>query len=98
MGKVRKSPYRSMIRPCAQIHDAGYALVKDDIGALLFTNEHLTKAVQWQDHPDIAHDEVKLSGELSIFYPNWCEEIRIPIGATADDIFRVIDQNLAATA
>lgn len=98
MEKVRKSPHRNTIRPCAQIHDAGYALVKDDIGALLFTNEHLTKAVQWQDHPDIAHPEVKLSGELSIFYPNWSEEIHVPIGASREEIFRVIDENLSAAA
>lgn len=98
LGKVRASPYRTMIRPCAQIHDAGYALVKDDIGALLFTNEHLVKAVEWQEHPDIAHDEVKLGGELSIFYPDWSEEIGIPNGATKVDIFNIIDQKLSAAA
>ena len=98
MGKVRKSPYRNQIRPCAQIHDAGYALVKDtaDAGALLYTNEHLVKAVEWQEHPDIQHDQVKLGGSLSIFYPNWGQEISIPNGAARNDIFQIVDQNLAA--
>jgi DNA polymerase-1 len=98
MGKVRKSPYRTMIRPCAQIHDAGYALVKDDVGALLYLNKHLVKAVQWQEHPDIAHDEVKLGGELSIFYPNWSHEIGIPNGASEQDIYDIIDETLSAAA
>lgn len=90
MRKVRSSKHRLDIRPCAQIHDAGYALVRDDINAVLFTNEHLVKAVEWQEHPDIAHDEVKLGGELSIFYPNWSKEITIPNRASAADIFKII--------
>ena len=98
MTKVRASPYRTMIRPCAQIHDAGYALVKDDIATLLYTNEHLVKAVEWQDHPDITHPDVKLGGELSIFAPDWSKEIHIPIGASEDDIYDIIDKKLAAAA
>lgn len=91
MGKVRKSPYRLKIRPCAHIHDAQYMLVKDEIDAILYTNKHLVEAVHWQEHPDIAHDQVKLGGELSIFYPNWSKEIGIPIGASADDVYNAID-------
>ena len=98
MGKVRKSPYRLDIRPCAQIHDAGYALVRDDIRALLYTNEHLIKAVEWQEHPDIQHDQVKLGGELSVFYPHWGREIGIPKGATAHEIYTIIDNKLSAAA
>lgn len=90
MGTVRASKFRLDIRPCSQIHDAQYFLIRDDIEAVLFTNEHLVKAVQWQDHPDIYHDEVKLGGELSIFHPNWAKEYTIPNGATKDEIFAVI--------
>jgi DNA polymerase-1 len=53
---------------------------------LQFVNEHLVKAVNWQDHPDIWHDEVKLGGELSVFYPSWAEELTIPNQASSDDI------------
>ena len=94
MQKVRQSKFRHAIRPCAQIHDAGYALVKDDIAPLLFMNEHLIKAVQWQEHPDIWHDEVKLGGELGIFYPNWNTEITIPNFATEEEIFSIIKESL----
>lgn len=95
MKGVRKSKYRLDIRPCAQIHDAGYALVRDDIGAIAYVNEHLVKAVQWQDHPDIWHDEVKLGGALSIFWPSWAEEIHIPNGATETQLPGIIEKALA---
>jgi DNA polymerase-1 len=95
MQGVRKSKHRLAIRPCAQIHDAGYFLIRDDIDALLYTNEHLVKAVQWQDHPDIAHPEVKLGGELSIFYPSWDTEITIPNGASEAVLAETIEAALS---
>jgi DNA polymerase-1 len=94
MGNVRKSPHRLNIRPCAQIHDAQYYLVKDDIEALMYANKYLVKAVKWQEHPDIAHDEVKLSGKLGIFYPDWTNEITLPNDATADEIMQAINEGL----
>ena len=95
MGKVRVSEYRTQIRPCAQIHDAGYTLIKDDIGAIMYTNKHLVDAVKWQDHDDIRHDEVKLGGELSIFWPNWSKEIEIPNEATQAEVFEIVEKHAA---
>lgn len=87
MSQVRNSPYRLDIRPCAHIHDAQYYLIKDDLAALSYTNERLVKAVQWQEDKTIFHEEVKLGGELSIFYPSWKEEISIPNGHQGQDIY-----------
>lgn len=79
MQKVRAHPkYRLMIRPCAQIHDANYYIIRDDPELILWMNRELVKEVKWQNHPDIWHDEVKLGGELSIFYPSWAEEMKLP--------------------
>lgn len=89
--KVRASEHRLTIRPCAQIHDASYYIVKDDIDTIMFTNKHLVDAVKWQDHPEIYHDEVKLGGEVSIFYPNWAYEIELKNDASEDQIFSIID-------
>lgn len=94
MGKVRDSDFRLDIRPCAHIHDAQYMLIRDSISAVLYTNEHLVKAVQWQDHPDIAHDQVKLGGELSIFYPDWSKEAVLPNGSTEQEICEIIDSHI----
>lgn len=96
MKKVRASKYHTSIRPCAQIHDAQYYLVRDGIDEIMFTNKHLVEAVKWQEHPDIAHDEVKLGGEFSIFFPDWSHEIEIPNGATEDEIFHIIDDAMTA--
>ena len=90
MSKVRSGPYRLAIKPCAHIHDAQYMLVRDDIDIILYTNEHLVKAVQWQEHPDIANDEVKLGGEFSIFYPSWANDITIPNHATEKEIRSIV--------
>lgn len=94
MGKVRQSKYRLEIRPCAHIHDAQYYLIKDHLDVVAYTNKHLVKAVEWQDHPDIAHDKVKLGGELSIFWPSWGKEIVIPNGADEKEIVATIDKYL----
>ena len=90
MAKVRASQHRLTIRPCAQIHDAQYYLIRDDLDPLMFTNEHLAKAVNWNDHPDIYHPEVGLGGELSIFYPDWSKEIEVPNGISEQGLIELV--------
>ena len=90
MGKVRVSKYQLDIRPCAQIHDAQYYLVRDDVDALLYVNQHLVKAVQWQDDPAIQHPTVGLSGKLSIFHPNWSVDITVPNGISEAELFELV--------
>lgn len=91
MGKVRGSEYRKDIRLGAHIHDAQYFRIRNNMETLMYVNEHLVKAVQWQDHPDIWHDEVKLGGELSVFYPDWGHELELPNYATEAQIQERID-------
>ena len=95
MSQVRKSKHRLDIRPCLQIHDAQYFLIRDDIDAVHYTNQKLVKAVQWQDHPDIAHPDVKLGGRLGIFYPTWEKEIEIPNEATPETILKIVEEATA---
>lgn len=94
MQKVRASEFRLDIRPCAHIHDAQYYLIRDNLNAVSFTNKHLVTAVQWQDDPAIFHEEVKLGGELSVFYPSWKEEIAIPNGLQDQEIFDYVEVKL----
>ena len=90
MGKVRVSKYQLDIRPCAQIHDAQYYLVRDAVDALLYVNQHLVKAVQWQDDPAIQHPTVGLSGKLSIFHPNWSVDITVPNDISEAELFELV--------
>lgn len=96
MGKVRTSKYRLDIRPCAHIHDAQYYLIRDNIDTILYTNKHLVKAVQWQEDPLIQHDEVKLGGELSIFYPDWSKELTIPNEVSEQQLLSLVQKHIAA--
>lgn len=91
---VRNSPYRLLIKPCAQIHDAQYFLVKDDPEVILWANNHLVHAVQWQDDPAIWHDQVKLGGEFSMFYPDWAHELSIPNDCTEEQLYQLTSKYL----
>ena len=89
MQEVWDSPYRLDIKPVAMIHDAIYILVRDDPKVLAFANEALTRAMQWQELPEIAHPEVKLGGALDVFWPNWSKAVTLPEIATAHEIVDV---------
>lgn len=95
MRKVRKSPYRLQIRPCGTIHDAQYYMVQEDISIVKWVNDNLIPEVAWQDHPVIAHDQVKLSGSLDIFWPTWANPITLSHGASEEDIASTVETALA---
>lgn len=90
--KVRNSKYRDSIRPIAQIHDAQYFLIKDDIETILWANENLVKACQWQKDPLIYDDTVKLGGNLSIFYPDWAHELELPNQLDRDILLSLVQK------
>lgn len=87
---VRNSKYRYNIRPICQIHDAQYFLIKDNMDTLMFLNKYLCKAVQWQEHPDIYHPDVHLSGEVSVFYPDWAHEFVVPNNVDRETLYKMI--------
>lgn len=94
MGQVRKSTYRHDIKPCAQIHDAQYYLVRDDIEIVAYANQKIVQACEWQDHPEIWHDEVKLGGKFSIFWPDWSQELSLPNGASEPEIREIFENHV----
>lgn len=95
MRKVRTSEFRLDIRPSIHIHDAQYFMIRDNMDTLQYTNKHLVEAVNWQSHPDIAHPDVGLGGELSLFYPTWANEIEIPNHATPEEVHQTIQKAFA---
>lgn len=90
MEKVWASPYSTGILPVCQIHDALYFFVKDDLEVLTWFNKVLIKAMEWQEAKEIAHPQVKLGGDLEIFYPNWAHGIEIPNNASKEEIIKTI--------
>lgn len=87
MQQVRVSKYSLDIKPSAQIHDACYFMIRNDIQAVKFLNDTLGTAMSWQELPEIQHPTVKLSGELDIFYPNWSKACNLPNDIDAEEIY-----------
>ncbi|XP_069177036.1 DNA polymerase I-like [Procambarus clarkii] len=79
------------VYPCAQIHDASYYIIRDDLETIDWMNRNLPKEMEWQGLPDITHPTVGLGGELSIFKKSWGKEISLPNNATKDEIQRILD-------
>lgn len=71
--------------PVCCIHDASYWLIKDDYELLEWFNKNIVEAYEWQGHPDLK-SPVKITGELSVFYPSWANEIEIPHNATVEEL------------
>lgn len=92
MKLVHESNYRYDILPIAQIHDAGYYLVRDNLEIVEFANIEIPKAMSWQELPEIQHDTVKLSAELDLFWPNWKKAITLPNNSTQKQIIEIINQ------
>jgi DNA polymerase I len=88
MKRVRKSKYRLDIVPCAQIHDAIYFRVRDNIPALKFLNDLVGEAMSWQDLPEIHHQAVGLSGELDVFYPTWADPFTLKNNISEEEILK----------
>lgn len=87
--RLKYSPYRTAILPIAHIHDAQYFLTRDCGDVVEWLNKNLVECMEWQEDPLIQHDEVKLGGELSVFYPDWSHEISLPNNADADQIIKI---------
>lgn len=94
MKTVRAGKHRLDIKPCAQIHDAGYALIRDDMEVLTYTNHYLPIEVSWQNDPLIQNEDIQMSGSLAIFYPNWSKSFDIPNGSRKDTIKPLIKKHL----
>lgn len=94
MERVWNSEYREDILYINPIHDATYYLVRDDIDTLMFHNDSIVSAMQWQEDPRIAHDEVKLGGSLEIGYTSWADPISIPNYADKDTFFAAWDKGV----
>lgn len=90
MEGVRKSKFRLDIKPGAHIHDAQYYLIRDNMECLQYINEHLPKAVSWQEDPLIQNEHIKMSGQLEVFFPNWNHGLDLPNNIPAEEITGMI--------
>lgn len=92
MRRVWASPYRYDIKPVALIHDAIYLLIRNTPEVVKFVNDTLIEEMEWQDHPEIAHDTVKLGAALDLFYPSWADVLTLPNRASQGEIEQLVDK------
>jgi len=92
MQLVRSHYLHHDIKICCQIHDAQYYMIKRNTPVLDWFNQNIVKCVQWQKHPDIVHDHVKLSGAVSVFHPSWASEYKLPNDATTIDVANFLNK------
>ena len=87
--KVWESKHRHSILPVALVHDAIYALIKDDVEVVEWANRELINAMRWQELPEIQHPTVELGAQLDIFWPNWSNAITLPNDITRQEIIDI---------
>ena len=92
MEAVWGGSFRTRILPVAQIHDAQYYLVRDDIDVVGWTNKELTRCMGWQGLPEIQHPQVKLGAEMDIYWPSWATATTLPNNADKDTIRKLCQE------
>ena len=93
MRKVWASKFRYDIKPIALIHDAIYLIIRDDIDVVEWVNKELIKSMQWQELPELHHDQVKLGAALDIFWPDWSSSLTIPNDTDKDTIRKLCEEH-----
>lgn len=78
MERVRSSVHRNHIKPIAMIHDAIYLVIWDSLEVIEWVNTNLIECMQWQELPELKHDQIKLGAELEIYFPSWATPMKIP--------------------
>lgn len=88
--RLLNSEYKYDIKPISHIHDAQYFLVKKDAATIKWLNDNLIDCMQWQDLPEIQHDQVKLGGDLDIYIADWSDGVGIPNNASLEIISDIL--------
>lgn len=96
MQRVWDSDYCYDILPIALIHDAIYLLVRDDIDIIEWVNRNLIECMEWQELPEIQHDQVKLGAALDIFWPSWKYDVTLPNRASRQEIRQLCEEHMGA--
>lgn len=94
MQRVRANGYELDILPVAAIHDCNYYLIRNNASLISWFNSVVREEAEWNDHPDIYHDEVGLGGDLDIFYPSWATPLTLPADVTQESLVQLVQRHL----
>lgn len=90
MRRVRASKYRLEIKTCTVIHDAIYLRMANRYEVVEWVNTNLVECMQWQELPELQHEQIKLNAELDLF-PSWDKPITLPNNANIETIFNKVN-------
>jgi len=90
--RLLASKYKYDIIPISHIHDAQYFLLRENLAVIEWFNVNLVECMEWQDDPAIEHDDVKLGGNVEIYYPSWATKYTIPNWADQEEIARILKE------
>ena len=96
MQRVWTSKHKYSVFLVSLIHDAIYLIMKDDIEVVTWVNQALTEEMAWQELPEIAHPDVKLSAELDLHHPDWSHAITLPNAASEQQILNLTRKSKSA--
>lgn len=89
MKRVRNSKYRLDIKIAAQIHDAIYLIIRNELEIIEWANRNLIECMRERvegELPELYHPDVTLNAELDLFYPHWAKAMTMPNNASMQDI------------
>jgi len=89
--RLLASEYSHVIKPISHIHDSQYFIVKKDVDTIDWLNNNLIECLEWQDLPEIKHDQVKLGGKIEIYLHNWSKSISVPNKASKAEIRTILE-------
>jgi DNA polymerase-1 len=92
--RIFDAGFENDILPIAAIHDATYFIIRDDVDLVHWLNSNLIECMEWQGLPEIQHPTVGLGGELSVFYPSWKYEIKLPNHSTKQEIKEICQKSM----
>lgn len=97
MKLVQNSKHVQDVFCISMIHDASYFLIRDDVEVIKFVNDNLIPEMYWQEDPAIAHDEVKLGGNLEVCFKGWHDSKKVHNNATLEEIQVIYNEGVNKT-
>lgn len=91
LNRIDAAGLSEKVYPVAAIHDACYYMIKNDAQFLYEFNKIVVEEASWQDDIAIYDEQVKLSGELDLFYPDWANGKTIPNAESCEEMCKVLE-------
>ena len=85
--------YFDRIVPITTIYDSIYLELDNDLEMLTWINKTITKhMLNIDDLPELKHDQIAISADVEVLYPDWSSQIPLPNNATEEEVQACIEK------